>query len=215
MAMKKLFKSIMLLAVATIAFTSCDKSMEVTEDPLEGDFIYSFKIANSDNGNVGTKSTFEDNGTTLYTKWENGDQFGAYAINGTQQSNNRPSKVEVDGSTFTLKVSTTTALDAGSQVFTYYPYSVGAGTDVSNATINFAALQSQKETGFDAAAMPMVGLPFTIKQALPQNSTTTVGQISFLNLGSIIKFNVYSTTPSTEKIKSVSFKANKNLVGNY
>ena len=213
--MKNILKTIGVFVVAAICLNACNKEVSI-DDFEQEEFIYSFRISNLDNGaNTETKSVFTDNGTSVYTTWENGDQFGAYAISGDKASNNRPSLVTVDDNGFTLNVATTTALDANSTVYTYYPYSVGAGANSSNAVINFASIQTQNSDGYDAVAMPMAGIPFIIDHALEQNSNTTVGEINFLNLGAIIKFNIFSSTTNTELIKSVSFKANKNLVGNY
>ena len=215
--MKKYFKTALLLASSVIAFSACQKEVDVVEESFEGDYIYSFSISNADNANVSdTKATLGDDGTNLYLKWENGDLFGAYATNGTNNSNNRPSTVAVSGDDYTLKVASTVELEGESSVYTYFPYNSGAGSDKTAAVIKIDPVQTQKSTGFDASVMPMAGEVYTTTTTLSKDEETEVGEIRFANLGSIVEFNIYSTSAIDEQIKSVQFNSTSgNLAGNY
>jgi len=215
--MKKLFKSVLLLAVSAVAISACQKEINVDATAPDGDYIYSFAISNADNNNaVDTKASLGNDGSSLYLEWENGDSFGAYSTNGTNNSNNRPSTVSVSGGSYTLKVASTVELESGSTVYTYFPYNSGAGTDKTAAVIKIDPVQTQKSTGFDASVMPMAGEVYTTTTALSKDEETEVGEIRFANLGAIIEFNVYATSAIDEQIKSVQFNATSgNLAGNY
>ena len=215
--MKKVFKSLILFAAAAIAFSACQKEINQVETLREGDYIYSFSINNADNDAIaGTRASLANDGTSLYLKWENNDSFGAFATNGSSNSNNRPSTVSVSGDTYTLKVASTVALESGSTVYTYFPYNSGAGSDKTSATIKIDPVQTQKSTGFDASVMPMVGEPYTTTTALVKDEETAVGEIRFSNLGAIIEFNIFATSTIDEQIKSVEFNSTSgNLAGNY
>ena len=215
--MKKLFKSVLLLAVSAVAISACQKEINVDATAPDGDFIYSFAISNVDNNNVvDTKATLGNDGSSLYLEWENGDSFGAYATNGSSNSNNRPSTVAVSSGSYTLKVASTVELASGSTVYTYFPYNSGAGTDKTAAVIKIDPVQTQKSTGFDASVMPMAGEVYTTTTTLSKEEETEVGEIRFANLGAIIEFNIYATSAIDEQIKSVQFNATSgNLAGNY
>lgn len=215
--MKKLFKSLVLVATAAIAFSACQKEINQVETSYEGDYVYAFSINNVDNNAVAdTRAALANDGTSLYLKWENNDSFGAFATNGSSNSNNRPSTVSVSGDTYTLKVASTVELESGSTVYTYFPYNSGAGTDKTSAVIKIDPVQTQKATGFDASVMPMVGEPYTTTTTLAKDEETAVGEILFSNLGAIIEFNIYATSAIDEQIKSVEFNSTSgNLAGNY
>lgn len=215
--MKNVFKTLVLAAAAAVALTACQKELNTTDTPQEGDFIYSFAISNADNDNaVDTKSSLGNDGTNLFLTWENGDTFGAYATNGSTNSNNRPSTVAVSGSTYTLKVASTVELASGSTVYTYFPYNSGASSSKTAAVIKIDPVQTQKSTGFDASVMPMAGEVYTTTTTLAKDEETEVGEIRFANLGAIIEFNIYATSAIDEQIKSVQFNATSgNLAGDY
>lgn len=219
--MKKLFKSVLLLAVSAVAISACQKGISIDETTPEGDYIYNFAINNADNTDadnanaVDTKATLGSDGTTLYLEWEDGDTFGAYATNGSNNSTNRPSTVSVSGSSYILKVASTVALESGSSVYTYFPYNSGAGSKTA-AVIKIDPVQAQKSTGFNASVMPMVGEVYTTETELAEDQETEVGEIKFANLGAIIEFNIYATSAIDEQIKSVEFNSTSgNLAGNY
>ena len=212
--MKNVFKSFMLIAVAAIAFVSCEKA-EQNIDTHEGDYYYSFAINNVDNPSPTSKASLSQ-GDNLYLQWENGDSFGAYATN-TQNKNsvNRSSTVSVSSSGYTLNVATTVELLEGSTVYTYFPYNATGGTKTA-AVINIATVQTQKASGYDASVMPMVGEVYNITTPIDANQSGPVGSINFANLGSLIEFNIYSTTAINEQIKSVEFiSSTGNLAGNF
>ena len=207
----------MLIAAAAVAFTACQEEINQIETSNDGEFVYNFAINNTDNeSSIDTRAALSDDGTNLFLKWENGDAFGAFATDGSSNSNNRPSTVAVSGDTYTLKVASTVELKSGSTVYAYFPYNSGAGTNKTSTTIKIDPVQTQKSTGFDASVMPMVGEPYTTTTTLVKDEETTVGEIKFANLGAIVEFNIYATSTISEQIKSVEFNSTSgNLAGNY
>ena len=215
MVMKKIFSILTVFAVAAISFNSCQKEKSITDTLHEGDYIYSFVI-NPEESSDETKATLGSDESSLFLKWENGDSFGAFATNGSKNSNNRPSTVSVSGDTYTLKVASSVELESGSVVYAYFPYNSGAGSEKTSVTIKIDPVQTQKSTGFDASVMPMVGEPYTTTTSLAKDEETAVGEIHFANLGAIIEFNIFATSAINEQIKSVEFNSTSgNLAGNY
>lgn len=205
------------MVVSFFAFSACNKEANLIDTPESEEYLYAFAINNADNdASVETKASLASDEKGLYLKWEDGDSFGAYATGSTGNSNNRQSRVSVNGEDFTLFVASTVKLENGAQIYTYFPYYNGESKEKTRADIHIESVQTQKNTGFDASVMPMVGEPFTTDASFSQNSETEVGKIRFANLGAIIEFNIYSATPIDEQIKSVEFRAeNTTPAGNF
>ena len=205
------------MVVSVFAFSACNKEANLIDTPESEEYLYAFAINNADNdASVETKASLASDEKGLYLKWEDGDSFGAYATDGKSNSQNRQSRVSVNGEDFTLFVASTVKLENGAQIYTYFPYYKGETNDRKRADIHIESVQTQKNTGFDASVMPMVGEPFTTDASFDQNSETPVGKIRFANLGAIIEFNIYSATPIEEQIKSVEFRAeNTTPAGNF
>ena len=205
------------MVVSVFAFSACNKEANLIDTPESEEYLYAFAINNADNdASVETKASLASDEKGLYLKWEDGDSFGAYATDGKSNSLNRQSRVSVNGEDFTLFVASTVKLENGAQIYTYFPYYKGETNDRKRADIHIESVQTQKNTGFDASVMPMVGEPFTTDASFDQNSETPVGKIRFANLGAIIEFNIYSATPIEEQIKSVEFRAeNTTPAGNF
>ena len=66
-------------------------------------------------------------------------------------------------------------------------------------------------------AMPMVSLPIEVTASIPNNTTTPVGLASFINLGAVIQYNVYTSDSvyGAEEIQSVTFIATSPIAGNF
>ena len=134
----------------------------------------------------GTKALLNEGGVF----WQNGDQVGLFLGNGTSV----PASVDVTTSPKTIVFSTSQALADGTQVRAYYPY-VSGNTAVSAAKIRFLAEQS----GGSQSAMPLAGLPFQIQ------GNGNQGVVHFMNLGSVLDFQVYSSTYAGEAVRSITF----------
>lgn len=200
--MKKVFKLFAILLVASLSF-SCAKEIEVIVDnnDIQGSFEYVFQIAEAD-GDV-TKTTLD--GSTV--KWVSGDKIGIFA----------KSNVNKSGSITTLNpvqfpVYLSTALDAGEMLYAYYPWS-SSNSSATAATVNLVIPETQ--TGnFDA--MPQVAIPYETTAAM-STGTNNTDVLRFCNLGSVVRFYVYSSggTFTGETVESIQFNANTALAGSF
>ena len=196
--MKKIMNIFVLVAAAAMALVSCQRQ-EIPETETNTsksqEYLYRFDIS------ANAKSAIGDNCVV----WEEDDKIGVYASTSVNQSGN----VTVDPSvSFTVK--STVALTAGDKVYCYYPYASHTD-DATAVSMTIPTEQTEQDQ------MPMVSLPFAIPANLEVDTEKSVGEISFANLGSIIEFNVYSTTPEyqTEKIQSVTFNAVNAIAGDF
>lgn len=196
--MKKIMNIFVLVAAAAMALVSCQRQ-EIPETETNTsksqEYLYRFDIS------ANAKSAIGDNCVV----WEEDDKIGVYASTSVNQSGN----VTVDPSvSFTVK--STVALTAGDKVYCYYPYASHTD-DATAVSMTIPTEQTEKDQ------MPMVSLPFAIPANIEVDTEKSVGEISFANLGSIIEFYVYSTTPEyqTEKIQSVTFNAVNAIAGDF
>ncbi len=198
MELKRLFITGLLLSVA---FTACEKKEMIIGQPEEGEFSYVFKVASDE-----TKTTFADN----HVAWENGDKVASYA----KTSKNQSAAVSVSGGDVTINVKSTVALTPGDVVYAYYPYS--SSNNAAEASAVTLEIPTKQVSG-SADAMPMVALPFTLTGNVEANAATEVGTLQFMNLGSVIKLNIYSSDASFqgETIESVEFQAGAACAGSF
>jgi len=197
--MKKSLFSI--FALAAMLFSACQAEKIETSSTLAA-YDYTFEIASS-------KALIGDNSIV----WEEGDKIGTFAGG----LNNNAGAITI-GTPCTFSVKSQTALAQGDKVYAYYPYSANAGDAASSVAFTIPAAQTINEAGFDADAMPMAAVPYTVQSAIEPGTATPVGGINFRNLGSIIEFRLYSdgTVAAGDKIQSVKFQASEeNICGSY
>lgn len=208
--MKTLFKSLVMIAAAAVTLAGCTQK-EVLDTPKDGELVtLKFNIRNADEGTV-TKALLGTESGKNFLNWEDGDQIGTFSVgsfSGNQSvSNNNAGTVEVAGDNYTLNVQTYNAGDI-TNIYSYYPYSASAGKDKAAAVVTIPEAQTMSNSGFDADAMPMAGAPVTVSvTTAAANTDTPCGTINFSNLGSIIKFRVYTSASTTETLTSVTYKA--------
>jgi len=201
----------MLFAVAALAFSSC--SQEEIKEYRDGNNVVNlkFNIRNTDNDS-NSKALLDSDANGTFLKWENNDRIGSFATGGTN-SNNNPGTVEVNGNDYTLNIQTSSAQTV-SNIYSYFPYSAGAGKVKEAVVVTIPSVQYMTASGFDADAMPMAGLPVSVDLNIAQgNLDTPCGNIDFYNLGSIINFKVYSSTATDETITSVKYMSTSGNVG--
>ena len=215
--MKNLFKSLVMIAAAAVTLAGCTQKENLEPTPSNDSITLKFNIKNSDD--VSTKALLGTENGKNFLNWEDGDKVGTYSVGSfgtnTTTSNNNASNVDVNGDEFTLNVKTYQAGNV-TKIYSYYPYSSGAGSDKTSATIAIPVSQYMTADGFDADAMPMAGEPVTVDITTVANTDTPCGTINFSNLGSIIHFKVYSSVATTETLTSVKYIATTGkLGGNY
>lgn len=198
-AMKKLFKLSLIVAAAAASIASCQKQ-ETEIEALE-DVKYTFLIGNADE----TKATI---GETCVV-WDEGDQIGTFASGATNNySTVTPATAETPAS---FSIYSKGGLTVDSKVYCYYPYASGSVTS-DNVPMSIPTSQTEKNS------MPMASAPYTVVQASQVNNTDYYsGEIFFYNLGSVIEFNIYSTTVDyqSENVLSVEFQAEDAIAGSF
>lgn len=194
-SMKKFFRSLMMFTAVLAAVASCNKKEVDPQVPADG-YRYSFSIFNDD-----TRATLDNEGVV----WEATDQVGMFLEGYTGYA-----KLDVTTTPKSVILYSRQAIPANTYAYAYYPYSTAnsAAADKEAAKI---VLSKNQEGGVNSA-MPMAGIPFLVETEVPlpedETSTSTNGQIKFLNLGSIIDFKIYSSTYNNETIQYVTFQAN-------
>lgn len=200
--MKKIMKIFVLVAAAAMALASCQKN-EI-DNSTSQEYEYTFHIGNAD-----TKATLGD----VSVEWTSGDQMGLYTVTTSDEVSYNTKGYINPGKPATMKVYSYNALAAGDMIYAYYPY-----TEV-NAQVPTEVLISlpAKQDGNDD--MPMVSLPMVVTSGIAarENVAVEAGEIKLVNLAAIAEFNVYSSNVEyqSEKVKSVSFTANKAIAGNF
>lgn len=205
--MKTLFKSMMIIAAAAMAFSACNKA-EVEAPQNEEDFYFTFIL-----GNPETRSLLSSDENGKFGAWENGDRLGT-AIDDAD-----PGYAYVTTTTTptTFKIYKKGGLSGGETIYAYYPYN-SAAESISAIPFEIPANQSQSGADFDFDAMPMVADAFVVPEEYAStNDNTEVGEISLVNLGSVIDFQVYSsnTTYAEETILSVKLAASSPVAGSF
>ncbi|MBO4476674.1 MAG: endonuclease/exonuclease/phosphatase family protein [Bacteroidales bacterium] len=179
---------------------------ETIEPGNSGEYSYTFILKNE--GDEGTKSTFENN----YVKWTTGDQIAAFA----STSKNKYTDVEIDdvSGNVTMTIRSTVALSAGDMVYAYAPYNkVNNEAEATAITLEIP----RNQVSGTAAAMPMAALPFELTGPVDKYTDTEVGTLQFMNLGSVIKLNIYKSSgfAAGEKIENVTFQAGAACAGSF
>lgn len=200
--MKSLSKLLMSFATVVMAFASCEQVVE--ESVPQNDFVYTFTLGSADE----TKATIGENSV----EWESGDKMGVYTkVAAGTVSNNAYGDI-TPGTPATMEMYSNQALAVGDYIYAYYPYSNENENGNLEVTLSIPTAQTEKN------AMPMVAIPYCVESAIESGKQDApAGKIKFVNLGAVIEFNVYSTTAEyqSEKIKSVSFVADKAIAGSF
>ena len=201
--MKKTMKSIMLFAAAAMAFSGCAQK-EMTEPVLpEGGFSYTFEL-----GEVQTKAVLGQSAVA----YEAGDKLGVFAAANAQVEG----AVDVAVTPVTVGFTSATALAAGDKLYAYYPYSsANASAAYTAVTMTIPAAQNQSGATYDADAMPMAAVPYTVAAPVAAEGNASVGKLYMNNLAAVAEFNVYSAAAAGEKIQWVSFESETAVAGNF
>ena len=193
--MKKYSYILAALAAALMAF-SCNKAEKIVETPEEDGYEYTFLIGE-------TKTTLND----VTVAWESGDRVGIYA----EGTTNKYGAVSVNPVKFNVYLDT--PLAAGGKVYCYYPHSDSNSKKAANA-VSLIIPASQTLGNMDA--MPQAGIPYTVPADFASGAND-VAMLHFCNLGSVVRFLVYSSDAAyrTETVEKIVFDADKGLAGSF
>ncbi len=194
-------------AVAVLSIASCSDKISSDNESL---YTYRFTL-----NTPSTKAVLDSDETSTFTKWESGDQLGVYTMNTDLDiSCNTKGDIDVSKSPVEFSINSTYALGAGSEVYTYFPYDSSNNSieDPSKVSLSIPVSQTGKMND-----MPMVGVPYTMTEAVEAKTNTPVADINLYNLGGIFQFNIFSTneTYRSETVKSVTFNADSEIAGSF
>ena len=183
------------------ALASCSQVEELT--PPENEYAYTFTVADD----AATKASFGED----HIVFDKDDLVASYAL--TSLNKSTPVEVAESGEKI-ITVRSSVALKAGDKVYAYYPHS--SANDKASST-NVTLEIPRNQVSGDADAMPMVALPFTLTDAVNSYENTEVGTLEFLNLGSVIKLNIYSSDSKFqgETIENITFIEEKPIAGSF
>ncbi len=194
--MKKILNYI-IVALAGISLLACNTKQTPEEiTPSVGEYTYTIAITGD------TKAVLSGD----YMAWETGDVIGWY----TDKPGNSTINMGTDPRSF--NVTSEAAMASGSTIYAYAPYTAAATG--ANAELSIPASQNGSNI---KDAMPMVSLPIVLATDTPADINSTGGEACFVNLGSVIEYNVYTTnaTYASEKIQSVKFASSSNIAGDF
>lgn len=178
--MKTLFKSLMLVAAAAMAFTSCSKDDGVDNGTEGPKMKLTLRAGNPEVAAASQDSRTELVGAVPY--WSVEDRIGV-STNGTTTNYQFTNTANAPAQTTTFSGTTSVS----STIYTYYPYtSNGVGTGGAGATtgakIDIPVNQNPTATSFDGKADLLVGKPLSMTAA-----GTTIQDLQFARVGGIIK----------------------------
>lgn len=207
--MKKIFKSLILVAAAAMGFTACQEELQGEDYANEGTVVVSFVAGTPD-----TKTSVDTSGDTPLFAWDDDEEFAVLE----QRNSSTPTKAgsveyeKVDG-----KAKITATFGAGYyvkgatiyQYVTIYPASGYVGAEsLANATLSLPAEQTMASGSYDPAADLMVST--TLKTT---NPPTEVQQVEFTRLAAVAKMTL-NGLGAGEQVEKVIFTAEgKNLAG--
>lgn len=193
--MKKNLKYL-IVALAGLSLFACNTKADVepqVEMPAVGGYTYTVAVTGD------TKASIDVD----HMAWAEGDQIGWFTDKAGY------SEINMEANPRTFQVSSEGPLAEGSVVYAYAPYVEAESADA--VTLSIPAFQDAVMTD----AMPMVSLPIEVSADLTAGAP--VGEASFLNLGAVICYNIYTTNAdyAGETIQSVAFTADANIAGNF
>ena len=194
--MKKTFKSFFVFAAAALTLAGCQR-VEMDQPQHEGEYRYSFTIADDTRAVIGDSNV----------EWVAGDQVGMFVGNYKGYA-----KVDVSTTPKMVVLYSTEAIPAGTMAYAYAPYDAENKNNEPDWTkIVVNGIQS----GAQASAMPLAGVPFEVEEEIDPKAQEGNGQIKFMNLGSVINFKIFSTDEEfqNETVQYIQFESDKTLAG--
>ena len=189
--------SYFLTSLTLLAVASCVSKEMVSPEQPEGN--YSYKVALDGNA----KAVFD----TDHIAWQSGDKIGWF----TDKAGN--SEVDMGSTPRSFTVNSVAALSAGAKIYAYAPYKAGE----QSATSAPLSIPSSQDGDAAKDAMPLAAVPVTVTDPIAAETDTPVGTARFVNLATLIQYNIFTTAPaySAEKVESVNFSASSPLAGSF
>ena len=203
--MKNLFKSIMTVAVAAMAFASC--SNNYTEEVSFGEKVQ-FTV-NAVNDEI-TRSTFGEPADGKYpTLWEGNEEVIKVAINATKDATSTKTTVSDDKSTASFEVRIETGEVSAPYTFAALsPASAavsGVNASYKSWNIEFPATQTPTANSCDPKAQILLGTSTTY-ETMPSSV-----DLSFKHLSAYAKFSFINLNLSNATVNSVVMESEKTI----
>lgn len=215
----------MIVALAGLSLFACNKEIEQPENEVPTGETYSYTIAIDE----GTKAYLAGD----HIAWEEEDSYysviGWFAT-GINNSNypqevSGSASVDIDSTPRNFAINSYFPIEAGTYIYAYYRNSSDFFSDKVNHTY-YADLGSKDAAPLNIPttqssdirdAMPMVALPILVTSPINKYTYETIGTARFVNLGSVIRYNVFTTDPvyDTEFVRSVTFTATSPIAGDF
>jgi len=205
--MKKIFKSLILVAAAAMGFTACQEELQGEDYANEGTVVVSFVADTPD-----TKTSVDTSGDVPVFAWDDSETFAVLEQIGDDELAEATSVAyeKVDG-----KAKITATFGAGYygtnmyQYVTIYPASGYVGAEsLAAATLSLPAEQTMASGSYDPAADLMVST--IVKKPEPP---TEAQMVEFTRLAAVAKMTIEGLEVG-EQVEKVIFKAEgKNLAG--
>lgn len=198
--MKKIFKSLFVMAAASATIIACNKEVPAQNEESKDDLVKVTIIAGNPATEAATKS--EIDGLTPY--WSVADSIGV--SNGSTTNY----KFTTDITSRQATASFTGEAEVSSKLYAYYPFQSN-GVNGYGAKVDIPSTQHPTVSSFDGAADIMVAKSFTVDPA-----SATVEGLEFKRLGAVVKVVLKDkdgVMTGTQHPSSVSLIAASNLVG--
>ena len=194
--MRKLFKSLALVAVAAMTLSACQKEVEPQQKNEEGLYKYTFSI-------IEDKAVIGDSNI----EWVAGDRVGMFVGDYKGYA-----KIDVTTTPKTVVIYSNDPIPAGTKAYAYAPYDEANKTNSAEIT---KIVINGVQNGASISSMPLAGIPFKVENEIAAEAQEGNGAIKFLNLGSVINFKVFSSDEEfqNETIQSIKFEAIKTIAG--
>ena len=195
----------MIVALAGLSLPACNKEMDTPEEVVPSEDVHAYTIAIAGE----TKSHFNDDHMT----WDEGDLIGWF-IN---EEEGDCSDIDCTADPRTFEIISSTALPANSTIYAFAPFYTIYFSDYTLTKTAAPLSIPVNQDGLIYDAMPMVSLPIVIADATAANTDKPIAEASFINLGAVIEYNVYTTNSdfASEKVESVQFTATSPIAGDF
>ncbi len=204
--MKKIFKSLILVAAAAMGFTACQEELQGEDYANEGTVVVSFVA-----GTPETKTSVDTSGDVPEFAWDDSETFAVLEQTDALAEATSVAYAKVDGK---AKIDAEFATNAGKSEYKYvtvYPETAYVSAEsIDEATLKLPAEQIMTTGSYDPAADLMVSEVVTV------NAQPTEAQmVAFTRLAAVAKMTLNNLELGAgEQVEKVIFTAaGKNLAG--
>lgn len=202
--MKKIFKSLILVAAAAMGFTACQEELQGEDYANEGTVVVSFVA-----GTPETKTSVDTSGDVPEFAWDDSETFAVLEQTDALAEATSVAYAKVDGK---AKIDAEFATNAGKSEYKYvtvYPETAYVSAEsIDEATLKLPAEQIMTTGSYDPAADLMVS-----KVVTATAQPTEAQQVQFTRLAAVAKMTLTGLGAGEQVEKVIFTAAGKNLAG--